>query len=82
MSRSYYERELNRLVDEIYEEACNVRGWKWQKLADKAGLSYQTIRRLGNRETRLPQLRTVILLVKAVGMSIQLIPKRAQRNAA
>jgi hypothetical protein len=75
MRKSHYERELNRLIDDLFCEATNIHGWNWQKLANRAGLSYTCVYRLGTYQTRLPQLRTIILLCKALGYTIELVQK-------
>jgi len=71
-----YERALDALVDEIYEAALYDHDWSWGDLAAHAGLSYSTIVKLGERTTRLPQLRTIYHLAKAVGMDVAVIKQR------
>ena len=71
-----YERALDALVDEIYEAALDNHDWSWGDLAAHAGLSYSTICKLGDRTTRLPQLRTIYHLAKAVGMDVAVIKQR------
>lgn len=55
---------LNRLVDEIFDCALD---WSWSDWASASGLCPETVRRLGERETKRPQFRTVLLLAQAVG---------------
>lgn len=64
-------RELNKIVDQIYEEAGEL-NMSWPKLAAKAGLSYITVYRLGIRWTQYPRAATVLRLAKAVGFTITL----------
>jgi DNA-binding XRE family transcriptional regulator len=71
-----YERALDALVDEIYEKALEDYDWTWGDLAAHAGLSYSTIVKLGERTTRLPQLRTIYHLAKAVGMDVAVVKHR------
>ena len=62
-----YLRALNKLVDELFTIADQQRHWTWETLADKSGLSRQTIYKLGARVTKYPQYRTVELLAHALG---------------
>lgn len=68
-----YFRELHKIIDMVYKEAYDECGWEWKDLADAAGLSRQTVYKLGYRWTKWPQFRTVWRLCKAVGWD--LIPK-------
>lgn len=74
-----YFRELHRLVDLIYKEAAEYE-WTWNKLAEEAGLAYQTVANLGDRKTRWPRFSTVWRLAKAVGFDlvIKTTPKAKQ----
>lgn len=68
-----YEQYLDKVVDDIFTRASVA--WTWVELAQMAGVSYGTVYRLGMRETRFPQLRTVFLLAKAVNMDLPAIRK-------
>ena len=72
-----YEKFLNQVVDDIFNEAAKK--YTWTQLADKANLGRATVYRLGMRYTRLPQLRTIYQLAHAVGMNVTLIKKKAKR---
>jgi hypothetical protein len=61
-----YANRLNRLVDEIFQVACDKQ-MTWAQLADKSGLTPVTVHRLGERITKFPQYRTMELLAQAVG---------------
>lgn len=84
LSRDYQDR-LDALVDQIFEEATYRLDWSWNDLADEAGMCRSTVTRLGNRETRLPQLHTMYRLAKAVGMDVSMVKAkmklRVQRAA-
>lgn len=71
-----YERFLDDLVDEIYERAAEK--WTWSEFARAAGICYGTVARMGERKTRLPQLRTIYLMAEALGMDVGLIQKKAR----
>lgn len=64
-SDKYYFDELDRILDELFEVAVD-RGWTWAHLASEAGLAYQTVVNLGERWTKRPQFRTVLLIARAV----------------
>ncbi len=72
-----YEQFLDKLVDEIFEVASER--WTWHELALNSGLAPATVARLGNRETRLPQLRTIFRLANSLGMDVKLIERRVAR---
>lgn len=74
--RAYY-RDLHEKVDEIYEAAARLE-WSWSVLASNAGLSYQTVCRLGDRVTRFPGYMTIYKLATAVGMATVL--KKLERR--
>lgn len=67
--RAYF-KELNRIVDAIYERADSAFHWTWHKLAIEAELTYPTVCKLGNRETKRPQFLTVYKLAAAVGWTL------------
>jgi len=77
-----YERALDALVDEIYQTALDDHDWTWGDLASHAGLAYSTIVKLGERTTRLPQLRTIYHLAKAVGMDVAVVRQRLRIRKA
>lgn len=70
-----YERDLERIVDEIFNEAFR-RDWTWADLARFAGLNHHTVWRLGERMTKVPQFLTFWKLCRAVQFSIQMTPTR------
>lgn len=66
-----YFQELDRILDELFEDA-EERGLSWGQLADKAGIGQQTVKNLGERWTKRPQYRTVILIAAALDRKVQL----------
>lgn len=64
-----YEQRLNLMLDDIfdvaYEQQVSLYG-----LSGRAGLAYDTVRRINDRLTKLPRLRTVMMLARAVGMEL------------
>ena len=63
-----YEQYLDRVVDVLFKEAA--KDYTWEEWADKAGLARTTVYNLGMRVTQRPQLRTVFLLAKAIGVEL------------
>jgi hypothetical protein len=69
----WYYDELDRVLDELFEVATEEFGMQaWKELAERSGLAYNTIVNLGERWTKRPQYRTVLLIAKAVGRDIAL----------
>lgn len=79
--RAYY-RQLHRIIDDIYTRAANEYDMTWSQLAASAGLSYMTVAKLGDRETKFPRHMTIYKLAAAVGMLLELQePPKAQKKA-
>ena len=80
--RAYF-ADLHKLVDEIFTEACEME-WTWSRLAEEAGLGYQTVDNLGMRRTKRPQFRTIYRMAEAVGFKIvtEAKPKRKRTSKA
>lgn len=68
-AEKYYFDELDRILDDLFEVATD-KGWSWTQLASEAGLAYQTVVNLGERWTKRPQFRTVLLIARAVDHQI------------
>lgn len=66
------DRELHKLIDEIYEVAYGELGYNTATLAAKSGLCYATVWRLENRETMYPRLGTVAALARVAGFELSL----------
>jgi len=79
--KAYY-RQLHRMIDEIYTRAASEYGMTWSKLADTAGLAYQTVANLGDRQTKFPRHMTIFKLARAVEMELELQepPKQATKS--
>jgi len=69
-NHSVYMNSLNHLVDELFEVAYSQH-LTWSVLAKKSGLAYSTVRKLGERKTKYPQYRSVMLLAHALGGNVQ-----------
>ncbi len=69
--RAYY-RQLHRMIDDIFTRASDEYGMTWSKLAEIAGLSYQTVSNLGDRQTKYPRHMTIFKLARAVEMDLEL----------
>jgi len=74
----YYFEQLDQLLDQLFEVATN-KGWSWSHLAGEAGLAYQTIVNLGERWTKRPQFRTVLLLARAVDHEIAIRKRKGEK---
>ena len=78
-----YFRDLHRIIDAVYQEAADSYDWTWGQLADYANLSYATVAKLGDRETRWPRFQTIYKLCKAVGWDlVQVQPKKKRKTPA
>jgi len=69
----YYNRLLRRIVHGVFDDLTG-RGMTLPRIATRAGLAYETVRRLRVFKTMRPQLRTVALLAHAAGMTLALVP--------
>jgi len=68
-----YEQYLDKVIDVLFTEAYTR--FTWEEWAIEAGVSKTTVYRLGMRLTKYPQLRTVMLLAKAVNVDLPAIKK-------
>ena len=67
-----YARYLHGIVDELFNIAYD-KDWSWPQIAQMAGVSYGTVLKLGNRETRYPRHMTVWKMAKAVGLKYEMV---------
>ena len=74
-----YEKKLNELLDAIFGRSGHL---TLEQLATKADLHVSTVYKLNNRVTKLPRLKTVFQLAKAVGMSIELAAKKIKADGS
>lgn len=73
-------RYLHKVIDEIFLESSDAYDWTWNQLASRANLSYQTVQKLGMRETRWPHFKTIYKLAKAVGWHLELAPTKNKKG--
>ncbi len=71
-------KELDDLVDVIFNVGLE-QGLNNASLADKAGLTHETVRRLGTRETMDPRMQTGWRLARAVGLTLAVERLRVRR---
>lgn len=76
---SAYFTKLDEILDTLFEVA-NGKGMTWADLARESGLSYQTVVNIGERWTKRPQFRTVILIANALDMQIQIKSTANKKN--
>lgn len=67
-----YFEEIDRILDDLFELAED-RGLEWKDIARLSGLSIQTVINLGERWTKRPQYRTVILIAWALDRQVELV---------
>jgi hypothetical protein len=75
-----YNQYLNRVIDDLFKEAAKK--WTWTEWAEEAGVCYTTVFRLGTRKTKRPQLRTVFLLAKSLGINLPNVINNKLRKVA
>ena len=75
------DKRLHALLDEIYDTAYGHLGLNTATFAAKAGLCYETVRRLECYETQFPRLTTVAALARAAGYELTLRQIMKQRKA-
>lgn len=68
-----YFTALHKIIDEIYVEAANNHKWTWSQIAVHAGLSYMTVVKLGERQTKYPRHMTIYKLAKSVGWKLMVV---------
>lgn len=83
-----YVNYLHQVIDVLFDRADEL-DITWVDWAKKAGVSPTTVYRLGERETRLPQLRSIYLLASAIDCELPSVirqvkgkPKRKRKKAA
>jgi hypothetical protein len=74
----FYFDTLDEILDEIFEVAYE-RNLSWGQIAKAAGLGYATVVNLGERWTKRPQLRTVMLIADALDMALFAEPIERER---
>jgi len=77
----FYYDQLDKILDELFEAATDEFGMQaWAELSERSGLAYATVVNLGERWTKRPQYRTVLLIAKAVGRDITLDSGKAEES--
>ena len=66
----WYYQELDRILDELFEDAVKMGYTNWNRIAEASGLTHNCISNLGERITQRPQLRTVLMLARAVNKTV------------
>ena len=66
----WYYQELDRILDELFEDAVNMGYTNWNRIAEASGLTHTCVANLGERITKRPQLRTVLMLASAVNKTV------------
>ena len=79
MIRRKYETALHKAIDVIFQKAA-YEGMTAREIAEKAGLHYQTVRRLELYETRRPQHRTIWACALAVGAELEVRTDRSLKE--
>jgi AraC-like DNA-binding protein len=79
MPKSTYETKLDHFLDAIFQRMTYL-SMKEGQLASRARLHPRTVHRINHRQTRLPRLKTVIMLAQAVGMEVTLELREGSRR--
>ena len=58
------------MISKRLKELRKKAGWSQQKLAEKAGLSYNTITKIEQGAATMPTIQTIIKIADAFGISI------------
>jgi DNA-binding phage protein len=78
---SEYEMRLDRLLDVIFQRMARQGLTEWQ-LSRLAVLHYETVHKINYRLTRLPRLKTVMALARALGLELSLDLREVRRRTA
>lgn len=76
-----FAKKLNDILDDVFAESDRL-GYSMGEMADIAGLCYQTVVNLNNRKTKLPRFLTVMKLVRAMDMDLEVVKQKLKRRAA
>ena len=66
------------MLDKRLKELRKKAGWSQQKLAEKAGLSYNTITKIEQGVATMPTIQTMVKLADAFGISLDALVGRGQ----
>lgn len=65
------------MIAQRLKQLRNKAGWSQQKLAEKAGLSYNVITKIEQGAAKMPTIQTMIKLADAFGVSLdELVGRR------
>jgi hypothetical protein len=78
---AFYFQQLDKVLDKLFQIAVHDK-LSWSDLANASGMAYSTIVNLGERITKRPQYRTVLLLAKTVGRTIAIKHTRGKTRVA
>lgn len=68
------------MIAERLKELRNKSGWSQQKLAEKAGLSYNTITKIEQGAATKPTIQTMIKIADAFGISLDALVDRKKSS--
>lgn len=74
-----YLADLHATLDQLFTYAAEVLQFTWRQLAKEADLSYVTVKRLGERQTRFPRWQTVWKIARACGISMTLVHAQSKK---
>lgn len=77
MKKRSYESVLDLFLDRIFAASVQ-QGLTLVQLSEKAKLCVTTVDRIDRRDTKLPRLRTIFQLARAVGMEVSLVQQIGQ----
>ena len=64
------------MLSKKIKELRNKAGWSQQKLAEKAGVSYNTITKIEQGAATMPTIQTMIKIADAFGISLDALVGR------
>lgn len=64
------------MLSKKIKELRNKAGWSQQKLAEKAGVSYNTITKIEQGAATMPTIQTMIKIADAFGISLDTLVGR------
>lgn len=72
----------DKMLEQRLRQLRKKAGWSQQKLAEKAGLSYNVITKIEQGVAKRPTIQTMIKLADAFGISLDgLVGRRNKNNA-
>ena len=68
------------MLSKKIKELRNKAGWSQQKLAEKAGVSYNTVTKIEQGAATMPTIQTMIKIADAFGVSLDALVGRQVAN--